>query len=124
MKLYDNIKKRREELRMTQGELAAKTGYADKTMISKIENGNVDLPQSKIFNWLLKKHGIPHYRFHDLRHFCVSYLKAMGVEDLYIAQRTGHADYAVLRNVYAHTLQDHQKVVDEKILKDLKLFTA
>ena len=39
MKLYDNIKKRREELRMTQGELAAKTGYADKTMISKIENG-------------------------------------------------------------------------------------
>lgn len=76
------------------------------------------------FNWLLKKHGIPHYRFHDLRHFCVSYLKAMGVEDLYIAQRTGHADYAVLRNVYAHTLQDHQKVVDEKILKDLKRFTA
>lgn len=49
MKLYDNIKKRREELRMTQGELAAKTGYADKTMISKIENGNVDLPQSKIY---------------------------------------------------------------------------
>lgn len=76
------------------------------------------------FNWLLKKNDIPHYRFHDLRHFCVSYLKAMGVEDLYIAQRTGHSDYAVLRNVYAHTLQDHQKTVDEKILKDLKRFTA
>lgn len=76
------------------------------------------------FNWLLKKNDIPHYRFHDLRHFCVSYLKAMGIEDLYIAQRTGHSDYAVLRNVYAHTLQDHQKTVDEKILKDLKRFTA
>ena len=76
------------------------------------------------FNWLLKKNDIPHYRFHDLRHFCVSYLKAMAIEDLYIAQRTGHSDYAVLRNVYAHTLQDHQKTVDEKILKDLKRFTA
>ena len=76
------------------------------------------------FNWLLKKSGIDHYRFHDLRHFCVSYLKAMGVEDLYIAQRTGHSDYAVLRNVYAHTLQDHQKTVDKKILEDLKRFTA
>ena len=76
------------------------------------------------FTWLLKKNDLPHYRFHDLRHFCVSYLKAMGVEDLYIAQRTGHSDYAVLRNVYAHTLQDHQKTVDAKILKDLKRFTA
>ena len=49
MNLYENIRKRREELRMTQGELAAKTGYADKTMISKIEKGVVDLPQSKIY---------------------------------------------------------------------------
>lgn len=76
------------------------------------------------FNWLLKKHEIPHYRFHDLRHFCVSYLKAKGIEDLYIAQRTGHADYAVLRNVYAHTLRDHQKTVDKKIMKEMRTFTA
>lgn len=48
MKLYENIKRRREELRMTQGDLAGKTGYADKTMISKIEKGVIDLPQSKI----------------------------------------------------------------------------
>lgn len=34
---------------MTQGDLAAKTGYADKTMISKIEKGVIDLPQSKIY---------------------------------------------------------------------------
>ena len=46
--LYRNIRKRREELGMTQGQLAALTGYADKTMISKIEKGNIDLSQSKI----------------------------------------------------------------------------
>ena len=46
--LYKNIKKRREELKITQAQLAELTGYADKTMISKIENGLIDLPQSKI----------------------------------------------------------------------------
>lgn len=46
--LYVNIKKRREDLKMSQAKLAELSGYADKTMISKIENGNVDLSQSKI----------------------------------------------------------------------------
>ncbi len=46
--LYRNIKKRRLEIGMTQAELAEAVGYADKTMISKIERGVVDLTQSKI----------------------------------------------------------------------------
>ena len=48
MELYRNIKERRERLGLTQTQLADRTGYADKTMISKIEKGMVDLPQSKI----------------------------------------------------------------------------
>lgn len=48
LQLYKNIKTRRKELNMTQIDLAEKLGYADKSMISKIENGLVDLPQSKI----------------------------------------------------------------------------
>lgn len=46
--LYKNIKARREDLGLTQAQLAELTGYADKTMISKIEKGTVDLSQSKI----------------------------------------------------------------------------
>ncbi len=46
--LYKNIKRRREELEMTQAQLAEKIGYADKSMIAKIEKGQVDLAQSKI----------------------------------------------------------------------------
>lgn len=48
MKLYENIKKRRLELHMSQQQLAELTGYADKSMIAKIEKGQVDLPQSKL----------------------------------------------------------------------------
>lgn len=48
LQVYKNIKKRRNELGMTQTELAKKMGYADKSMIAKIEKGLIDLPQSKV----------------------------------------------------------------------------
>lgn len=48
LQLYKNIKKYRNKLGMTQTDLAKKMGYADKSMIAKIEKGSVDLPQSKI----------------------------------------------------------------------------
>lgn len=47
-KLYENIKLRRIEMGMTQEELAKALGYADKSMIAKIESGKVDLARSKI----------------------------------------------------------------------------
>lgn len=46
--LYENIRERREELDISQEELALRIGYKGKSMISKIENGRVDLHYSKI----------------------------------------------------------------------------
>lgn len=48
LELYKNIKKRREELGLSQDALAKKVGYTDRSSIAKIESGKVDLPQSKI----------------------------------------------------------------------------
>lgn len=48
LELYKNIKNRRLALEMTQSDLAKLVGYADKSMIAKIEKGEVDLSQSKI----------------------------------------------------------------------------
>lgn len=48
LQLYKNIKIRRTELGLTQQELAERLGYADKSMIAKVEKGVVDLTQSKI----------------------------------------------------------------------------
>lgn len=42
------IRKRREELKMTQEELAEKLHYKSKTTIAKIENGTNDIVQSKV----------------------------------------------------------------------------
>lgn len=46
--IYINIKKLRQELNMSQDELAKKTGYTDRSSIAKIETGSVDLGESKI----------------------------------------------------------------------------
>ena len=46
--LYKNIRDLRKKLKMTQEELAQKTGYSDRSSIAKIEAGKIDLPDSKI----------------------------------------------------------------------------
>lgn len=46
--LYRNIKFFRTKNNWSQEELAKRVGYADKSMVSKIEKGKVDLPQSQI----------------------------------------------------------------------------
>lgn len=48
LQLYKNIKKKRLELGLSQEELAKKTGYSSRSMIAKIEAGDIDLYQSKI----------------------------------------------------------------------------
>ena len=51
MDLYTNIKMKREELGLTQDQLAKMVGYKDRSMIHKIEKGEVDLTRSKIMEF-------------------------------------------------------------------------
>ena len=48
LELYKNIKKKREQLGISQEELAKLTGYTSRSSIAKIEKGQVDLSQTKI----------------------------------------------------------------------------
>ncbi len=48
LQLYENIKLLRISHGWNQSELAEKVGYSDKSMISKIEKGAVDLSRSQI----------------------------------------------------------------------------
>ena len=47
-KIYENIKQLRLNRSYSQSKLAELVGYKDKTMISKIELGKVDLPLPKV----------------------------------------------------------------------------
>lgn len=58
------------------------------------------------FRTILKKAGLPHFRFHDLRHYSASIQHALGIPDAYIMQRGGWGNDGVLKNVYRHALED------------------
>lgn len=59
--------------------------------------------EAKVLGRELKEgEGLPHQRFHDLRHACASLLLAQGVALPEIQDLLGHASYAFTRQVYAH----------------------
>lgn len=49
--LYKNIRELRKQNNWSQEELATRMGYTDRSSIAKIENGKVDLAQSKILEF-------------------------------------------------------------------------
>ena len=51
LKLYENIKKFRKALGLTQAQLAELVGYTDGSMITKIESGKVDLSRNKVYDF-------------------------------------------------------------------------
>lgn len=77
-----------------------------------------------LFNRHLKRNNIKHYRFHDLRHYCVSICKAMNIPDEYIMARGGWATNYTMNNVYAHTLPDVEDAVTTKILNHFSSVNA
>lgn len=63
---------------------------------------------SNRFMRLIKNNNLPHFRFHDLRHYCASIQHAIGIPDSYIMQRGGWGSDAVLKSVYRHTLENKE----------------
>lgn len=69
------------------------------------------------FPHILHQAGLPDFRFHDLRHYCVSTLHAQGVPDAYIMLRGGWSTDNVLKKVYRHTLADHEQMYSKKAIE-------
>lgn len=59
--------------------------------------------------------GLPHFRFHDLRHYSASIMHAIGVPDQYIMQRGGWSSDNVLKSVYRNTIDDQTQKFNNNI---------
>jgi len=70
---------------------------------------------TKRFEHCLQHAGLPHFRFHDLRHYSASIQHALGVPDAYIMQRGGWKNDGVLKNVYRHTMEEKTKEMNKKV---------
>lgn len=80
------------------------TEYQNNQYVFKWPDGHPYSPDyiSHRFNDLLKKHNLPHIRFHELRHSCASMLIAMGFTLKDVQEWLGHADVKMTANIYAH----------------------
>lgn len=65
------------------------------------------------FSAILKKAGLPHFRFHDLRHYSASIQHALGIPDSYIMRRGGWENDTTLKAVYRHTLSDREQLMNQ-----------
>lgn len=65
------------------------------------------------FEKMVKRAGIPHYRFHDLRHYTVSVMLSLNIPKNYIADFVGHETENMIDKVYGHIMQSRKTSVED-----------
>lgn len=87
-----------------QNRIAFGREYQENSYVFKWADGHTYSPDyiSHRFNDLLKKHSLPHIRFHELRHSCASMLISMGWTLKDVQEWLGHSDIKMTANIYSH----------------------
>ena len=70
-----------------------------------------------MFNKVLADAGVPHVRFHDLRHSAATILLSMGVNVKIVQEMLGHSRVGMTLDVYSHVLPGMQEDAAERISK-------
>ncbi|MCC7193972.1 MAG: site-specific integrase [Gemmatimonadaceae bacterium] len=58
---------------------------------------------------ILKAHGLPKLRFHDLRHTCATLLLAQGVHPRVVMEILGHSQFSLTMDTYSHVIPALQR---------------
>ena len=69
------------------------------------------------FSRVVQESGLPHFRFHDLRHYSASIMHAIGVPDQYIMARGGWSSDNVMKTVYRNVIDIEKERQTRKINK-------
>lgn len=119
------IKRILKKLRTKQYEeqLLFGNAYNANDYVCKWEDGRRVSPDyiSYRFKKILAMYGLPHIRFHDLRHTCASLLLQNGVSLKETQDWLGHHDYAVTADIYGHLDFASKKAVSDKMKNLIKV---
>jgi len=61
------------------------------------------------FQEALKRAGLPHQRFHDMRHACATLLLEQGEDLAIVSKLLGHSSLTTTADVYAHLTHDMRR---------------
>ena len=81
--------------------------YKDQGLVFTTDTGGPVNPSNlrqRSFAPLLKRAGLPHIRFHDLRHTCATLLLLKNVHPKFVQELLGHATIAITLDTYSHVL--------------------
>jgi integrase len=67
------------------------------------------------FQALVKRAGLPHRRFHDLRHACASLLLAQGLNLKDVSETLGHSRIAVTVDLYGHMYDERRREIADRM---------
>ena len=94
-----------------------KKDYRENDYVFKWDDGHLYAPEyvSQKFAKLLKKYGLPHIRFHELRHSCASLLLNEGFTLKDVQEWMGHADIKMTADIYGHLDAARKKGMADKL---------
>ena len=75
---------------------------------------------SHTFAALVKTAGLPHVRFHDLRHSHATLMMADGVNPKIVSERLGHSSVVITLDTYSHVLPGLQEEAALKFEEGLR----
>jgi integrase len=70
---------------------------------------------TKTFAAALKRLGLPHVRFHDLRHGAASLMLSQGVPLKLVSEQLGHSSIAITSDVYAHLDRESKRAAADAL---------
>ena len=66
------------------------------------------------FTRVITKAGLPHIRFHDLRHTHATLMLKQGIHPKIVSERLGHASIAITLDTYSHILPGLQEAAAKR----------
>jgi integrase len=102
-----------QEHRVRQQEIRQKAGDAWRNLdlVFCAWHGGYIYPSflGHVFRKILAEAGLPHVRFHDLRHSAVTILLEMGVPAHVVQEIAGHSNISTTLGIYGHVLPGQQE---------------
>ena len=104
-------------LRQDQARLEAGEKWHERGIVFSNKYGGFFDPDRLllIFDKVLREAGLPHMRFHDLRHSAATILLMSGVHPKVVQERLGHSTIAMTLDVYSHVLPSIQQEAADKM---------